>query len=123
MLGTIHPVRGVDAVPVVFAGGRDRIYLPVDTLKPKRSTLLQRVTNLESDPRCVLLVDHYSEDWDELWWVRLHGTASICTPADLEIARSALAARHPRYREPGSVATALALTPEKVSGWQASVTG
>jgi len=112
-------LRGVDVVPVVFAGDSDRLYLPVDTLKPKRSTRLQRIANIEADPRCVLLVDHYSENWDELWWVRVHGSASVCTPDDLEIARSVLAARHPRYEEPGSIAAAIVLVPEITSGWQA----
>ncbi len=122
MLATIHPTRGVDAVPVVFATGGDRILLPVDTVKPKRSTVLQRLRNLEADPRCVLLVDHYSDDWEELWWVRIHGSASICTPTELEVARSVLANRHARYREPGSVVGVIALAPKKVTGWTAGRT-
>jgi hypothetical protein len=81
---------------------------------------LQRVTNIEADPRCVLLVEHYSENWDELWWVRVHGTASVCRSEDLEIARSVLAARHPRYEEQSSVASALVLVAENTTGWQAS---
>ena len=115
----MHASRGVDVVPVVFAGDSVRLYLPVDTLKPKRSTLLQRVANIEADPRCVLLVEHYSDNWDELWWVRVHGRASVCTSDDLETARSVLAARHPRYEQPGSVVSALVLVPETTSGWQA----
>ena len=77
----MHASRGVDVVPVVFAGDSIRLYLPVDTLKPKRTTLLQRVANIEADPRCVLLVD-CSENWDELWWVRVHGRASVCSSDD-----------------------------------------
>jgi PPOX class probable F420-dependent enzyme len=119
VLGTLHASRGVDVVPVVFAGDSDRLYLPVDTLKPKRSTLLQRIANIEADPRCVLLVEHYSENWDELWWVRVHGSASVCTSDDLENARSVLTARHPRYAQPGSIVTALVLVPEITSGCQA----
>jgi len=118
-LATIHPTRGVDAVPVVFATDHGRIILPVDTVKPKRSTDLQRLRNLEADPRCVLLVDHYSENWDELWWVRVHGSAHVCSPVELDNARSVLGKRHIQYQLPGSVVGAIALQPERVTGWQA----
>ena len=77
VLATVHPERGVDAVPVVFAVDGERILLPVDTVKPKSTTRLQRLANLADDPRCVLLVDHYDEDWSTLWWVRVHGTATV----------------------------------------------
>jgi PPOX class probable F420-dependent enzyme len=119
VLATVHAARGVDVVPVVFALEGGRIVVPVDTLKPKRSTDLQRVKNLEADPRCVLLVEHYSEDWDELWWVRIHAAGSLCGADDLEIARSALAGRHLRYAAEGSVVSAIVLTPNAITGWQA----
>jgi PPOX class probable F420-dependent enzyme len=123
VLATIHRRRGVDAVPVVFAVHGDRILLPVDTVKPKRSTDLQRVRNLEADPRCVLLVDHYSENWDDLWWVRVHGSAYLCSPAELEHAGSVLSSRHIQYRRPGSIAGVISLVPEKISGWTAGGAG
>jgi PPOX class probable F420-dependent enzyme len=112
-------VRGVDAVPVVFAVDGPEILLPVDTVKPKRSTDLQRLRNLEADPRCALLVDHYSDDWTQLWWVRVSGRASPCTASRLDSARAVLARRHPRYAEPGSVDSVLVLMPDSVTGWTA----
>lgn len=130
VLGTVHPRRGVDTVPVVFAllpaapsaldAGvvRPRVVIPVDTVKPKRSGRLQRVRNLEADARCVLLVDHYDDDdWSRLWWVRLHARATP-TSVDEDIV-APLADRYPQYREPGSVAGALILEPTEVSGWSA----
>jgi PPOX class probable F420-dependent enzyme len=117
VLATLHAVRGVDAVPVVFAMQSRRILIPVDTVKPKRSTALQRIRNLEADPRCALLVEHYSADWDQLWWVRAHGRAEIrdVNPSVLE----ALAFRHPRYRVAGSIVSVVTLTLESVTGWTA----
>ena len=70
VLGTVHPERGVDLVPVVFAVVGDELHVPVDVVKPKASTRLQRLANIAADPRVSLLVDHRSDDWDELWWVR-----------------------------------------------------
>lgn len=71
VLCTLHPVRGVDAVPVVFAVVEGHLGIPVDTVKPKSSTRLQRERNLATDPRATLLVEHWDrDDWSMLWWVR-----------------------------------------------------
>lgn len=118
-LGTIHPTRGVDVVPVVFALLPDRrVVIPVDTVKPKRSSRLQRVVNVEHDSRCVLLVEHYEEDWSQLWWVRLHATAkpSAPSPPVLEV----LAGCFAQYESSGSIVSALILTPSTIRGWSGS---
>lgn len=71
VLATVHPERGVDAVPVVYAVHRGHVGVPVDRVKPKASTRLQRQRNLEADPRATLLVEHWDrDDWTRLWWVR-----------------------------------------------------
>lgn len=71
MLSTLHPSRGVDAVPVVYAVIDDRLGIPIDTVKAKQSTKLQRVRNLEGDPRATLLIQNWdAADWSRLWWVR-----------------------------------------------------
>lgn len=69
---TIHPERGIDAVPAVFAVDDDGyVGIPVDRVKPKSSGLLQRERNLAADPRATLLVEHWDRgDWTQLWWVR-----------------------------------------------------
>ena len=116
---TVHPARGVDAVPAVYATTPDRrIVIPVDTVKPKRTTALQRLDNLRADDRCVLLVDHYDEDWSRLWWVRVHGraTEAAATSELVEL----LAARYRPYAEPGAVAATIVLTPDRVTGWSAA---
>ena len=117
VLATRHDRRGVDAVPVVYAVVGDAIAMPVDVVKPKAHTRLQRLANLESDDRCVLLVDHYDDDWSRLWWVRVHGRASTGAPGD-DVVR-ALAEHFPAYRRPGSVVGAVLLTPTEVRGWAA----
>lgn len=118
VLATLHRERGLDAVPVVYAVEGDRLLLPIDTVKAKRGGELQRVRNLRSDARCVLLVEHYDDDWSRLWWVRVHGTASLLsepTPAMSSI----LADRFEEYREAGSVSAVLILEPTAVAGWAA----
>jgi hypothetical protein len=72
VLCTIHPERGPDPVPVVYAVNQDGfVGVPVDRVKAKRSARLQREINLEADPRCSLLIEHWeTDDWSQLWWVR-----------------------------------------------------
>ena len=114
------PIRGVDVVPVVFALWDTRIVVPVDTIKQKRTKDLQRSRNLRNDPRCALLVESYSEAWEDLWWVRVHARGADCPPEGLDTARHLLAARFPRYDSEGSIVAALVLDPQTYSGWSAS---
>lgn len=72
VLATLHPQRGPDPQPVVYAVSDDgHVGVPIDKVKPKSSSRLQREDNLDADPRGALLVEHWhSEDWSRLWWVR-----------------------------------------------------
>lgn len=76
VLSTVHPRRGVDAVPVVYAAGDAAadgavVGVPIDRVKPKSATRLQRERNLTADPRASLLIQHWDrDDWAALWWVR-----------------------------------------------------
>ncbi len=72
VLCTLHPERGPDPTPVVYAIGDDgHVGVPVDQVKPKASARLQRERNLATDPRASLLVEHWDPaDWSRLWWVR-----------------------------------------------------
>ena len=69
---TLHPERGPDPVPAVYAVSDDgHVGVPVDRIKPKASSRLQREDNLDADPRAALLVEHWdTADWSKLWWVR-----------------------------------------------------
>ena len=59
VLATLHPERGPDVVPVVYAVTEDgHVGIPVDRVKPKSSSRLQREANLVADPRAALLVEH-----------------------------------------------------------------
>lgn len=79
---TLHPERGPDPMPVVYAVSGEHIGVPVDSVKPKSSTRLRREDNLEADPRGSLLIEHWdADDWSRLWWVRA-STRHIAVPAD-----------------------------------------
>jgi PPOX class probable F420-dependent enzyme len=75
-LATVAPDGRPHVVPICFAVDGDTLYMAVDE-KPKRTRALQRLRNIEANPRVEVLIDHYEEDWSKLWWVRLRGTARV----------------------------------------------
>ncbi len=124
VLATVHPQRGADLVPVVYAVEGDLVGVPVDLVKPKASQRLQRERNLEADPRATLLAECWdAADWSRLWWVRA-GLRHVPDPADDVVAAlsAALVARYPQYGTPGGppFAAVLVLALTDVTGWAAT---
>lgn len=85
-------------VPVVFAVVANVVWTSVDA-KPKTTRSLRRLANIESNPRVSMLVDHYEDDWSQLWWVRADGEATVVAveSEDGPLALAALAAKYPQY--------------------------
>lgn len=102
VLCTVHAERGVDAVPVVYVvDDGDCVGVPIDRVKPKSSSRLQRERNLEADPRAALLVEHWDrDDWSRLWWVRaeLRWRGDAAPGREAELA-TLLALAYPQYRD------------------------
>ena len=106
-------------VPVTFAVDGDQIYTAVDH-KPKTTVNLRRLRNILQNPRVALLADHYAEDWDALWWVRVDGSASIAEygkaalhPIDV------LAARYEQYRRSRPTGPVIIIQADRWTGWAA----
>src|SRR6478736_9616640 len=80
MLATVGSDGAPHVVPVVFAvhddGEQTTVYTAVDA-KRKSTQRLRRLANIEGNPRVSMLVDHYNDDWTQLWWVRADGIAAI----------------------------------------------
>ncbi len=120
VLGTRQELRGVDLVPVVYAiDGDRRIFIPIDTIKAKATTRLQRLENLRHDPRCTLLVEHYDDDWSQLWWVRVSGTGAEANSAAVAEYLPRLANRYPQYVDPESISSGIVVSPAAILGWRA----
>ncbi len=121
VLCTVHAERGVDAVPAVYAiDDEGYVGVPVDTVKPKRSSRLQRERNLEADPRAALLVDHWDrDDWSRRWWVRAEQRWQGDAAARAAALAAQLAGRYPQYRD-RPFARVLVLRIVGVTGWAAS---
>lgn len=120
VLATVHPERGVDAVPCVYASVGAHVGVPIDRVKPKSSTRLQRERNLEQDPRATLLVEHWDrDDWSRLWWARAELRHLADLPAVEDVLADALAATVPQYAD-RPFARVLVFSVEAVTGWSAT---
>ena len=111
---------GPRLLPVTFAWHRGTAVWAVDRVKPKRHTRLRRLDDLAADARVALLADHYAEDWAELWWVELQGTAAILDGAAAVAALDALAGRYPPYRSERPPGPVVAVTPRRWTWWSAT---
>ncbi|HEX7823600.1 MAG TPA: TIGR03668 family PPOX class F420-dependent oxidoreductase [Mycobacterium sp.] len=110
-------------VPVVFAvnSGADgaKIYTAVDA-KRKSTHRLRRLANIAANPRVSLLVDHYDDDWSQLWWVRADGVAEIHDTGEEMAAGYALLRR--KYRQYDRIALdgpVVTVDVQRWSSWQA----
>jgi len=116
-LATTDPDGRPHLVPIVFALDGDTLYTAVDN-KPKRSRTLRRIENARARPEVTILVDHYEEDWDQLWWIRLRGRARVLDDGEerergLELLRE----KYPQYRAEPPDGPVLAVDVTEVREW------
>ena len=95
-LATVRADGRPHIVPCCFVLDR-LIYTAVDDVKPKATLRLRRLDNIADNPRVSLLVDHYSDDWSSLWWIRLDGRAHVASDKERVIALDLLAAKYEQY--------------------------
>jgi PPOX class probable F420-dependent enzyme len=116
-LSTVRPDGRPHVVPIVFALVGDTVFSAVDA-KPKRSTDLQRLVNVRTEPRCALLVDHYDDDWRQLWWVRADGHGEVVdVPPAGHPGIQALVQRFSQYRDEPPSGPLLVVTVQRWTGW------
>lgn len=120
-MATVDTAGKPHLVPTVFAVEGDRIYSLVDA-KPKRSRHLKRISNIEANPRVALIVDHYTEDWTTLWWVRADGLAMVVAAGPLhDRAIQLLRAKYPQYGDQAmQFGPALIVNVDRWTGWSAA---
>ena len=107
-------------MPIVFALAGDTLYTAVDG-KPKRSRRLRRIENARERPDVVVLIDHYHDDWAQLWWIRLRGWARVLDSGDeAERALRLLSRKYDQYRRQRPGLPVLAIDIREWYGWDAS---
>jgi len=88
-------------IPICYVVLGQTLYFGIDE-KPKRSSSkpLKRIRNLIENPKAAVVVDRYDDDWNQLGWIMLRGTADILKNCNEQVlAHEALRERYPQYRE------------------------
>ena len=68
-------------IPVCYACDGASLYIALDA-KPKRVApeRLRRIHNILENPQVALVIDRYSDDWSELAYLLVQGTAALVHP-------------------------------------------
>lgn len=103
------------AVPVCHVLEDGRLYFGSDPSSVK-------VRNLQKDPRIVVLVDLYSEDWNLLRGAMMQGTATLIRRGPLfRKIRTLLYKKYPQYQGEAALeeseSVIVEVTPVHVSAW------
>jgi PPOX class probable F420-dependent enzyme len=125
-LGTVGPDGTVRLVPVccALAPDADELVGAVDH-KPKSTTALARLADIERTGQATVLVDHYEEDWSALWWVRAAGAAAVVPPGDprADRARDVLVAKYAQYRDSPPAGPVYTVALDRLTWWRADRRG
>jgi PPOX class probable F420-dependent enzyme len=117
-LGTVDDHGAVRLVPVCFAPVDGWLVSAVDH-KPKRTGQLRRLDDMRGSGRATLLIDHYDDDWSQLWWVRVRGRAELHDDGAVrDAALDALQAKYPQYREHPPTGTVWRIAADEVRWWR-----
>lgn len=111
------------AIPACFAFDGRLIHIALDE-KPKNvpPTRLKRVRNILANPSVAVVADRYSEDWDLLAYVMVHGRAELVKPASPEhtAAIRLLRGKYHQYeRMKIEENPVISVHPERVASWGA----
>ena len=117
-LATVRADGRPHLVPVTFARtGAGLIVTAVDH-KPKQSTDLQRLRNIETHPAVSLLVDHYDDDWAALWWLRMDATAGVVREEPRRTALTrALVRKYGEYAARPPAGPVIAMSIDAITSW------
>lgn len=127
-LATVDEVGHPHVVPIVYAFDGSRLFTPIDE-KPKRVGAydLQRVRNILANPDVAVIIDEYSDDWTQLAWIQIRGTATLHQPNETPAWESGVALLHEKYPQYASMPLTerpiIVVTPEHVVSWQANANG
>jgi PPOX class probable F420-dependent enzyme len=118
-LATVDGTGAPHLVPVVFVVEDSIVWSATDG-KPKRGTALHRHANIRARPGVSLLVQHWDERWDMLWWVRADGSARIDRePSTVDHVVTLLRGKYPQYGTVPVGGPLVSVTVRSWRGWQA----
>ena len=120
-LATADTTGQPHVVPICFAMLGGRIVTPIDE-KPQDVSpeALQRSRDIDENPQVAVIVDHYTEEWTQLGWIQIRGTATHLPPeaADHSSAVTALREKYDQYTDHALEDRPIVqISPESTQSW------
>ena len=120
-LSTVDSKGNPHIVPIVYAFNGEVIYTPVDS-KPKKvdGTELQRIKNIRGNSTVSVVIDDYSDNWDNLAWLQVRGDAKL-TNGGVEYQKGVdlLLDKYPQYKLMNlNISMIIVITPVKIISWR-----
>lgn len=125
-LATSDATGRPSVIPICYVFDGSTIYSPIDR-KPKSvpTNGLKRVRNIKVNEHVCLIIDDYSDDWNELAYVQISGAAQVIEPGlegreEHEHAVQMLRAKYVQYQSMDIDRTPMIkITPIRLKAWRA----
>jgi len=123
-LATVDQKSYPYVVPVVFVFHENSFFIPLDyktkTVNPKN---LKRVKNIQKNPNVALLIDKYQNNWKKLFFLMIHGKATVIDGKNRKLmdkVHKLLISKYPQYKKIGIGNSCITIQPKKVTFWNNS---
>ncbi len=123
-LATVDQKSHPYVVPVVFVFHENSFFIPLDEkVKTVNARKLKRVKNIEKNPNVTLLIDKYQNNWKKLFYLMIHGKATITdckNSKSMDKIHKLLISKYPQYKKIGVGNSCITINPTKVTYWNNS---
>jgi len=123
-LATVDQKSHPYVVPVVFVFHENSFFIPLDEkVKTVNAGKLKRVKNIEENPNVTLLIDKYQNDWKKLFFLMIHGKATVIDGKNSKLMdkiHKLLILKYPQYKKIGIGNSCITINPTKVTFWDNS---
>jgi len=121
-LATVDQKSHPYVVPVVFVFHKNSFFIPLDDkTKTVNVRKLKRVKNIEKNPNVTLLIDEYQNDWKKLFFLMIHGKATVIDGKNSKImdkVHKLLISKYPQYKKIGVGNSCIKINTTKVIFWK-----
>jgi PPOX class probable F420-dependent enzyme len=106
-------------VPCTFVvDDAGRVAIGIDNKPKSSSSGLRRLRNITANPRVSMIVDHYADDWTQLWWARCDGIAAIEESGPAHVTYwDLLRGKYPQYAGQLLTGQVIVVLVESWTGW------
>ncbi len=123
-LATVDQKSHPYVVPVVFVFHENSFFIPLDEkVKTVNARKLKRVKNIEKNPNVTLVIDEYQNDWKKLFFLMIHGKATVIDGKNnklMDKVHKLLISKYPQYKKIGIGNSCIKINPTKVTFWNNS---